>query len=311
MNLKSLETEQRNPNTRSIDSMTTAGILEAINREDAGIAAAVNQCLPQLTQLVDEICARLEQGGRLIYIGAGTSGRLGVLDASECPPTFGVEPGLVRGVIAGGPDALTNAAEGAEDHFEDGAKDLQALDFRAQDVLVGIAASGRTPYVLGAMDYARALGAPVIGLTCCPGSAIDAAADIGIAPQPGPEVVTGSTRLKSGTAQKMVLNMLSTAVMVKLGKVYSNLMVDVCASNQKLVARAVSIVCCATGVSPERARGVLDEAGFSAKTAIVMILCGVDAGEAHALLQRVDGQVSAAVLSRPDGVQTDAFVRRL
>ena len=157
----------------------------------------------------------------------------------------------------------------------------------------------------------RALGAPVIGLTCCPGSAIDAAADIGIAPQPGPEVVTGSTRLKSGTAQKMVLNMLSTAVMVKLGKVYSNLMVDVCASNQKLVARAVSIVCCATGVSPERARGVLDEAGFSAKTAIVMILCGVDAGEAHALLQRVDGQVSAAVLSRPDGVQTDAFVRRL
>ena len=190
-------------------------------------------------------------------------------------------------------------------------KDLQALDFRAQDVLVGIAASGRTPYVLGAMDYARALGAPVIGLTCCPGSAIDAAADIGIAPQPGPEVVTGSTRLKSGTAQKMVLNMLSTAVMVKLGKVYSNLMVDVCASNQKLVARAVSIVCCATGVSPERARGVLDEAGFSAKTAIVMILCGVDAGEAHALVQRVDGQVSAAVLSRPDGVQTDAFVRRL
>ena len=146
-------------------------------------------------------------------------------------------------MIAGGPDALTNAAEGAEDHFEDGAKDLQALDFRAQDVLVGIAASGRTPYVLGAMDYARALGAPVIGLTCCPGSAIDAAADIGIAPQPGPEVVTGSTRLKSGTAQKMVLNMLSTAVMVKLGKVYSNLMVDVCASNQKLVARAVSIVC--------------------------------------------------------------------
>ena len=222
-----------------------------------------------------------------------------------------MEPRLVRGVIAGGPDALTNAAEGAEDHFEDGAKDLQALDFRAQDVLVGIAASGRTPYVLGAMDYARALGAPVIGLTCCPGSAIDAAADIGIAPQPGPEVVTGSTRLKSGTAQKMVLNMLSTAVMVKLGKVYSNLMVDVCASNQKLVARAVSIVCCATGVSPERARGVLDEAGFSAKTAIVMILCGVDAGEAHALLQRVDGQVSAAVLSRPDGVQTDAFVRRL
>ena len=309
--IKTIGTEQRNPNTLEIDRADTAEILRLMNEEDKKVAPAVEQVLPQVEKAVDVIYAHMRCGGRLIYCGCGTSGRLGVLDAAECPPTFGVEPGLVRGVIAGGPDALTNAAEGAEDHFEDGAKDLQALDFRAQDVLVGIAASGRTPYVLGAMDYARALGAPVIGLTCCPGSAIDAAADIGIAPQPGPEVVTGSTRLKSGTAQKMVLNMLSTAVMVKLGKVYSNLMVDVCASNQKLVARAVSIVCCATGVSPERARGVLDEAGFSAKTAIVMILCGVDAGEAHALLQRVDGQVSAAVLSRPDGVQTDAFVRRL
>ena len=309
--IKTIGTEQRNPNTLEIDRADTAEILRLMNEEDKKVAPAVEQVLPQVEKAVDVIYAHMRCGGRLIYCGCGTSGRLGVLDASECPPTFGVEPGLVRGVIAGGPDALTNAAEGAEDHFEDGAKDLQALDFRAQDVLVGIAASGRTPYVLGAMDYARALGAPVIGLTCCPGSAIDTAADIGIAPQPGPEVVTGSTRLKSGTAQKMVLNMLSTAVMVKLGKVYSNLMVDVCASNQKLVARAVSIVCCATGVSPERARGVLDEAGFSAKTAIVMILCGVDAGEAHALLQRVDGQVSAAVLSRPDGVQTDAFVRRL
>ena len=309
--IKTIGTEQRNPNTLEIDRADTAEILRLMNEEDKKVAPAVEQVLPQVEKAVDVIYAHMRCGGRLIYCGCGTSGRLGVLDASECPPTFGVEPGLVRGVIAGGPDALTNAAEGAEDHFEDGATDLQALDFRAQDVLVGLAASGRTPYVLGAMDYARALGAPVIGLTCCPGSAIDAAADIGIAPQPGPEVVTGSTRLKSGTAQKMVLNMLSTAVMVKLGKVYSNLMVDVCASNQKLVARAVSIVCCATGVSPERARGVLDEAGFSAKTAIVMILCGVDAGEAHALLQRVDGQVSAAVLSRPDGVQTDAFVRRL
>ena len=286
--IKTIGTEQRNPNTLEIDRADTAEILRLMNEEDKKVAPAVEQVLPQVEKAVDVIYAHMRCGGRLIYCGCGTSGRLGVLDASECPPTFGVEPGLVRGVIAGGPDALTNAAEGAEDHFEDGAKDLQALDFRAQDVLVGIAASGRTPYVLGAMDYARALGAPVIGLTCCPGSAIDAAADIGIAPQPGPEVVTGSTRLKSGTAQ-----------------------VDVCASNQKLVARAVSIVCCATGVSPERARGVLDEAGFSAKTAIVMILCGVDAGEAHALLQRVDGQVSAAVLSRPDGVQTDAFVRRL
>ena len=266
--IKTIGTEQRNPNTLEIDRADTAEILRLMNEEDKKVAPAVEQVLPQVEKAVDVIYAHMRCGGRLIYCGCGTSGRLGVLDASECPPTFGVEPGLVRGVIAGGPDALTNAAEGAEDHFEDGAKDLQALDFRAQDVLVGIAASGRTPYVLGAMDYARALGAPVIGLTCCPGSAIDAAADIGIAPQPGPEVVTGSTRLKSGTAQKMVLNMLSTAVMVKLGKVYSNLMVDVCASNQKLVARAVSIVCCATGVSPERARGVLDEAGFSALSLI-------------------------------------------
>ena len=200
--IKTIGTEQRNPNTLEIDRADTAEILRLMNEEDKKVAPAVEQVLPQVEKAVDVIYAHMRCGGRLIYCGCGTSGRLGVLDASECPPTFGVEPGLVRGVIAGGPDALTNAAEGAEDHFEDGAKDLQALDFRAQDVLVGIAASGRTPYVLGAMDYARALGAPVIGLTCCPGSAIDAAADIGIAPQPGPEVVTGSTRLKSGTAQK-------------------------------------------------------------------------------------------------------------
>mgnify|MGYP003359178509 CR=1 FL=1 len=293
--IKTIGTEQRNPNTLEIDRADTAEILRLMNEEDKKVAPAVEQVLPQVEKAVDVIYAHMRCGGRLIYCGCGTSGRLGVLDASECPPTFGVEPGLVRGVIAGGPDALTNAAEGAEDHFEDGAKDLQALDFRAQDVLVGIAASGRTPYVLGAMDYARALGAPVIGLTCCPGSAIDAAADIGIAPQPGPEVVTGSTRLKSGTAQKMVLNMLSTATMIKLGKVYGNLMVDVRASNEKLVERCVRIVRTATGADSVAARNALEQCGYSAKTAILMILCKIDAPTAEARLEKTHGRIAEAL----------------
>ena len=261
--------------------------------------------------MVDKVAAALQAGGRLIYIGAGTSGRLGILDASECPPTFGTRPEQVVGIIAGGHKAILSAVENVEDNKAQGAMDLQNLNFSNRDVLVGLAASGRTPYVIGAMEYAHSQNAFVAIVSCNPHGEMAQLADVAITPVVGPEVVTGSTRLKAGTAQKLVLNMISTGAMIRVGKVYSNLMVDVCASNQKLVARAVSIVCCATGVSPERARGVLDEAGFSAKTAIVMILCGVDAGEAHALLQRVDGQVSAAVLSRPDGVQTDAFVRRL
>ena len=266
--IKTIGTEQRNPNTLEIDRADTAEILRLMNEEDKKVAPAVEQVLPQVEKAVDVIYAHMRCGGRLIYCGCGTSGRLGVLDASECPPTFGVEPGLVRGVIAGGPDALTNAAEGAEDHFEDGAKDLQALDFRAQDVLVGIAASGRTPYVLGAMDYARALGAPVIGLTCCPGSAIDAAADIGIAPQPGPEVVTGSTRLKSGTAQKMVLNMLSTCGMVQTGKVRENLMINLKPTNQKLRRRMIGIVTALTGIEAEAAEALLEQHGWSIPAAV-------------------------------------------
>ena len=293
--IKTIGTEQRNPNTLEIDRADTAEILRLMNEEDKKVAPAVEQVLPQVEKAVDVIYAHMRCGGRLIYCGCGTSGRLGVLDASECPPTFGVEPGLVRGVIAGGPDALTNAAEGAEDHFEDGAKDLQALDFRAQDVLVGIAASGRTPYVLGAMDYARALGAPVIGLTCCPGSAIDAAADIGIAPQPGPEVVTGSTRLKSGTAQKMVLNMLSTGAMIKLGKVYGNLMVDVKPTNAKLVERCKRIVCEATGVDYDTATEALEKCGYRAKVAIVMLKTGSDVHEAEQRLEAHEGRVAQAV----------------
>ncbi len=309
--LKTIQTEQRNPATLDIDRADTAEILRLMNAEDQKVASAVGEVLEQITKAVDLIYRQVHGGGRLVYCGCGTSGRLGVLDASECPPTFGVEPGRVTGIIAGGPDALTNAAEGAEDHFAAGEADLRAIGFGAKDALVGIAASGRTPYVLGAMAYARSLGAPVIGLTCCPGSEIDTAADVGIAPQPGPEVVTGSTRLKSGTAQKLVLNMLSTATMIKMGKVYSNLMVDVCASNQKLVARAVSIVRSATQADEETALCALRQADFSCKTAIVMLLCGVDAEKAHALLKGVDGHVSDAVRAVPGGEEADRQARRI
>ena len=309
--LKTIKTEQRNPATLDIDRADTAGILRLMNAEDQRVAPAVGEVLPQITKAVDLIYKQVHGGGRLVYCGCGTSGRLGVLDASECPPTFGVERDRVTGIIAGGPDALTNAAEGAEDNFAAGEADLRAIGFSAKDALVGIAASGRTPYVLGAMAYARSLGAPVIGLTCCPGSEIDTAADVGIAPQPGPEVVTGSTRLKSGTAQKLVLNMLSTATMIKMGKVYSNLMVDVCATNQKLEARAVSIVRSAAGVDEETALSALRQADFSCKTAIVMLLCGVDADEARTMLNGVDGHISDAVRTRPDGAEADGRARSL
>lgn len=309
--IKTIKTEQRNPATLDIDRASTAEILRLMNEEDRRVAPAVGEVLGQIEKAVDLICGQVRGGGRLVYCGCGTSGRLGVLDASECPPTFGVERDCVTGIIAGGPDALTNAAEGAEDNFAAGEADLRAIGFCAKDALVGIAASGRTPYVLGAMAYARSLGAPVIGLTCCPGSEIDTAADVGIAPQPGPEVVTGSTRLKSGTAQKLVLNMLSTATMIKLGKVYSNLMVDVCATNQKLVARAVSIVRSAAGVDEETARRALQQADNSCKTAIVMLLCGVNAEQARAMLKDVDGHVCNAVRTRPDGREADARARRL
>lgn len=309
--LKTILTEQRNPATLEIDRADTAEILRLMNAEDQKVALAVERVLPQITRAVDLIDRQMRAGGRLVYCGCGTSGRLGVLDASECPPTFGVEPGRVVGVIAGGQNALQNAVEGAEDNAAAGEADLRALDFGAKDVLVGIAASGRTPYVLGAMAYARSVGAPVIGLTCCPGSEIDTAADVGIAPQPGPEVITGSTRLKSGTAQKLVLNMLSTAAMIKMGKVYSNLMVDVCASNQKLVARAISIVRSAAGVDEAAALDALQKADFSCKTAIVMLLCGVGAEQARAMLDGMGGHVSDAIRSSPDGARADEQARTL
>ena len=293
--LKKIATEQRNPDTMNIDTLATLDMVKLINREDHKVAEAVGQVTDKIAQAVDVIADRLSKGGRLIYCGAGTSGRLGVLDAVECPPTYSTDPEMVQGLIAGGYPAIFKAVEGAEDSRELGVKDLKDIGFGAGDVLVGIAASGRTPYVLGAMEYAKELGAVTVSVTCCPGSALDSFADIGIAPAPGPEVVTGSTRMKSGTAQKMVLNMLSTGAMIKLGKVYGNLMVDVKPSNEKLIRRCVTIVCTATDCDEATAVAALEACEYRPKTAIVMILCGVDAQQAVILLQKADGRIAGAL----------------
>ena len=296
--LSRIDTEQRNPATAHIDTLSTLEMAALINQEDHRCAEAVKAVLPEIARSVDLIYDQLRKGGRLFYCGAGTSGRLGVLDAAECPPTYGVDPGLVIGLIAGGPDALLRAVEHAEDSADLGRHDLASHDFSARDVLVGIAASGRTPYVLGAMDYARALGAPVIALTCCHNSVMSGHADVTIAPVPGPEVVTGSSRMKSGTCQKLVLNMLSTCVMIRLGKVYGNLMVDLKATNEKLLHRAVSIVCQATGAETDQARAALEECGFHCKTAIVMLLLGLDASAAARALEAADGRIARVVPAR-------------
>ena len=286
---KMLDTEQRNPETKQIDRLPTLEMVRLINQEDHRCAEAVSQVLPEIAKSVDLIETQLRQGGRLFYVGAGTSGRLGVIDASECPPTYGVSSDLVIGLIAGGPTALLKSVEGAEDSRELGKQDLIDRYFSGKDALVGIAASGRTPYVLGAMDYAREAGAPVIALTCCRDSEMSRHADITIMPLPGPEVITGSSRMKSGTCQKMVLNMLSTCVMVKLGKVYGNLMVDVQATNEKLIDRAIRIV------QKNKARQTLEQCGYACKTAIVMLLLNIDAREAEKTLQVANGLVAKAV----------------
>lgn len=295
--LKRIPTERCNENTLHMDALSTLDMVKLINSEDQKVAGAVGQQAEQIAAAVDLIYRQLKNGGRLIYCGAGTSGRLGILDAVECPPTYSTDPELVQGLIAGGETAIFKAVEGAEDDPALGKADLEKINFCAKDVLVGVAASGRTPYVLGAMAHAHALGAPVIAVTCCPGSEIDAAADVGIAPMPGPEVITGSTRMKSGTAQKMVLNMLSTCTMVRMGKVYGNLMVDVKPSNEKLVQRCISIVCAATDCTEDTARAALDRCAYSAKTAIVMVLCGCDEKQAARLLKQADGRIAAAVKS--------------
>lgn len=290
-----LVSEERNPNTMHIDLLPTLDLLREINSEDSLVPAAVQKVIPEIAAVVDEIVAAFRKGGRLVYIGAGTSGRLGVLDASECPPTFGVPPGMVVGLIAGGPDALTRSIEGAEDDPEQGKQALRDIDLTAADVVVGIAVSGRTPYVIGALQYAKSLGATTVALSCNANSLIAGVADLEISPVVGPEVLTGSTRLKSGTAQKLILNMLTTASMIRIGKSYQNLMVDVTASNQKLVARASRIVIQATGCSSEEARSTLDQTGNNVKLAILIVITGMDVAHARMALNQAGGFLRKAI----------------
>ncbi|MGP1358966.1 N-acetylmuramic acid 6-phosphate etherase [Roseicyclus sp.] len=293
--LGSLVSERRNPSSMDIDLMSSAEIVACMNTEDQGVTEAVAAEADAIAAAVDRIVAAFEADGRLIYIGAGTSGRLGVLDASECPPTFSVPPGMVVGIIAGGDRALRNSVEAAEDDEATGAADLDTIAVTPRDVVVGIAVSGRTPYVVGALRHAKALGAGTIALSCNPGSLIASIADIAIAPVVGPEVVTGSTRLKSGTAQKMVLNMLSTASMIRIGKTWGNLMVDVTISNRKLADRAEGILREATGCGSEEARRLLAESGGSVKLAILMQITGKAADAARADLEAERGFLRKAI----------------
>lgn len=287
-------TEARNPATIHIDEADAREIVRLINAEDAKVATAVAAVGDQIARLAEECAARIARGGRLIYVGAGTSGRLGVLDAAECPPTFSTPSGMVGALIAGGDEALTHAMEGVEDLPEQGAEDLAALDAGPDDVVVGLAASGRTPYVLGAIAEARRRGALSAGIACSHPSPLGDAVEIMIAPIVGPEVIAGSTRMKAGTAQKLVLNSLSTTVMILLGKTYSNLMVDMQPLNAKLRRRAIQIVATATGLPVERAQITLEAAG-DAKTAIVMALAGVDREEARRRLDENAGHVREAL----------------
>ncbi|MGL5933129.1 MAG: N-acetylmuramic acid 6-phosphate etherase [Cetobacterium sp.] len=295
LNLKSLTTESRNQNTLDIDRVSTIEMVKKINDEDKKVAEAVEKELPQIAEAIDGIVERLKKGGRLIYIGAGTSGRLGILDASECPPTYGVSEELVQGVIAGGQEAIFRAQEGAEDSKELAINDLKEKNITKLDVIVGLAASGRTPYVIGGLEYANEIGALTISVTCNANSAVANTAQIAISPVVGPEVVTGSTRLKSGTAQKLVLNMLSTSSMIKLGKVYGNLMVDVQSTNEKLVERAKKIVSEATGVDTDIAAEYLNETKSNVKLAIFMILSKLSLDEAKNKLEKHDGYIAKAL----------------
>ena len=293
--LSTLITEQRNPNSMHVDSLSALEIVELMNEEDKQVPLAIEKCLPQIAQAVECIVAAFQQGGRLVYIGAGTSGRLGVLDASECPPTFGVSSEMVKGIIAGGERALRHPIEGAEDSKAQAVVDLQTIQFSSKDVLVGIAASGRTPYVIGALEYAKSLGSVTVSIASNPNSAMANIVDIAIDTVVGPEVLTGSSRLKSGTAQKLVLNMLTTASMILMGKCYQNLMVDVQASNEKLKARAIRIVMQATDCDKALAEETLKQADQNAKLAIMMILSGLDRAQAEALLEKHHGKLQLAL----------------
>ena len=295
LNLTGMTTEKRNPRTMQLDTMSELEIVTTMNEEDARVPLAIAKKLPQIAQAAHWAAEAFEQGGRLFYMGAGTSGRLGVLDAAECPPTFGVAPGMVVGLIAGGEQAFLKAVEGAEDDRALGQSDLEAYGLNAKDVVIGIAASGRTPYVLGGLAYARSVGCRTAAIACNTGSEIGRAADLAIEVEVGPEVLTGSTRLKSGTAQKLILNMISTASMVRTGKVYQNLMVDVMQNNEKLHTRAENIVIDATGVPRPEARSAIDAAGGSVKVAITMLLADCSADEARSRLEKAGGHVRAAI----------------
>ncbi|HFZ8995868.1 TPA: N-acetylmuramic acid 6-phosphate etherase [Citrobacter freundii] len=295
MNLGALVSETRNPQTMDLDALSTLELVQRFNQQDALVAQAVKETLPEVARAVDAAADALKAGGRIIYMGAGTSGRLGVLDASECPPTFGVPHGLVIGLIAGGPGALLKAVEGAEDSAQAGEDDLRALNLTAQDLVVGLAASGRTPYVIGGLQYAHQTGCVTVAISCNPGSPVASEADIAISPVVGPEALTGSTRLKSGTAQKLVLNMISTGAMVKFGKVYQNLMVDMKATNVKLVDRACRMVVEATGITREEANALLEQTGFEVKPAILMALSGLSADAAREKLSAHQGFLRAAL----------------
>ena len=295
LTLDNLLTEARNPQTMELDSMTPLEIVTAMNREDARVPESIRPQLPNIAQCVAWATEAIRSGGRLIYMGAGTSGRLGVLDAVECPPTFGVSPDVVVGLIAGGERAFVKAVEGAEDNRELGKADLEAIGLTPKDLVVGIAASGRTPYVLGGLAYANSLGCKTAAISCNPGSAVGKEARLAIEVAPGPECLTGSTRLKAGTAQKLILNMISTATMVGCGKAYSNLMVDVMQTNEKLVVRAQNIVMEATGVSRDSAKEAIALAGGSCKLAVTMILADCTVEEAKERLERCGGSVRQAI----------------
>jgi len=293
--LAQFTTEQRNEASLDIDAKSSLEIVSIINSEDKKVPFAVEKILGEIAALVDDIVAAFKKGGRLIYIGAGTSGRLGVLDASECPPTYGVEPDMVMGLIAGGREALTKSIESAEDRAEEGVRELKALGFCENDVLVGITASGQAPYVLGALEYARGIGAVTGAISCNANSKTFDYARHRLYVNAGPEVVTGSTRMKSGTAQKLVLNMLSTAAMIRMGKVYKNLMVDLKPVNHKLILRSIRLIREVTGCTEEEARESFDASGKRPKTAIVMVLLKKDREEAEKLLLEADGHISLLI----------------
>jgi N-acetylmuramic acid 6-phosphate etherase len=293
--LKPARTEQRNPRSRGLDRKSTLEILRALSREDATVALAVRRQLPQIARAVNAIAGALQNGGTLFYVGAGTSGRLAVLDAAECPPTFGTPPNMVRAIIAGGERALRHAVEGAEDSAANGARDLRRARVSRRDVVVGVAASGATKYVLGALEFARRRGAVTVGLTSNPRSPLAQNARISIAPDTGPEAIAGSTRLKAGTAQKMVLNMLSTAAMVRLGRVYENWMVHVALTNQKLRRRGARILEEAAGVSLSAAEHALRQAGHNLPAALVMLKTGANARDARRRLAESGGNVRQAL----------------